>query len=111
MVAELQASMGPRSLNRGNDGCDHFIFYLSIRFNGAAVSQPRKPITFFILLRTWMRFQWGRGLSTAETVDPRAFGINRGGLQWGRGLSTAETCGCRCDRLARYRLQWGRGLS
>src|SRR5207244_13226576 len=60
------ASMGPRFLNRGNVlwrgqdciGC--------ARFNGAAVSQPRKCPVAWPGLHRVCALQWGRGFSTAE---------------------------------------------
>jgi len=85
-------------------------------FNGAAVSQRRKPEDRGFDIRasrfasmgppslnggnrdavrlergeTWV-LQWGRRLSTAETKFWRIYSDSRTMLQWGRRLSTAET--------------------
>ena len=107
--------MGPQSFNCGND-CQHPAptnrpLY---RFNGAAVFQLRKPLAMFAnqgffaasmgpqsfncgnasMRTTWpapRELQWGRSLSTAETVAHRRRYNARAVLQWGRSLSTAET--------------------
>ena len=105
-------------------------------FNGAAVSQPRRPGVTNPALTEYYWLQWGRGLSTAETSllrarlrahgrcfngaavsQPRRQAMKMAGdardelLQWGRGLSTAETSSLVVLRRSRRRLQWGRGLS
>ena len=66
-AARIAASMGPRSIDRGNNGNNsggkHFLTLL----------------------------QWGRGRSTAEMrsrIFPTRSSLHR--LQWGRGRSTAE---------------------
>ena len=56
--------------------------------------------------------QWGRRLSTTETV--RSLGFPQGivWLQWGRRLSTTETEGQKQQLMLTYqKLQWGRRLS
>ena len=61
--------MGPRSLNRG-DVLDLSVVMnrTMLRFNGAAVSQPRRRCSSSTTAATASLLQWGRGLSTAETA-------------------------------------------
>ncbi len=129
------ASMGPPSLNGGNPDPTGRPGRQDRRFNGAAVSQRRKPAARAYRFLTRMVLQWGRRLSTAETHvlarrlsssrkasmgPPSLNGGNRGvaaegigaeGLQWGRRLSTAETSPPKARRIATFQLQWGRRLS
>ena len=109
------ASMGPQSFNCGNDGDAGLRGDRS--FNGAAVFQLRKPLEPMGRPQWRQVLQWGRSLSTAETVHraprgeaflasmgPQSFNCGNAdplkatramkcstGLQWGRSLSTAET--------------------
>ena len=62
-----QASMGPRSHERGN--------YLK---NDA-------------LLQVWYQLQWGRVLTNAETSPWPSLRARKPSLQWGRVLTNAET--------------------
>ncbi len=66
IAARIGASMGPRSVERGNTG-DKF-----------------RAIDYFPL-------QWGRALSSAETGGLLLALFAAGALQWGRALSSAET--------------------
>ena len=108
------ASMGPPSLNGGNENMiwlqepdpelqwgrrlstaeilavgRRFTWAVG-RFNGAAVSQRRKFLTILGLSAEEGQLQWGRRLSTAEITILAMAATGRRPLQWGRRLSTAE---------------------
>jgi len=64
----VRASMGPPSLNGGNLTWRRGFCAPRRRFNGAAVSQRRKPAIRPRRAISRPPLQWGRRLSTAETV-------------------------------------------
>ena len=63
----FQASMGPRSLDRGIFGRAHAAAYISWGFNGAAISRSRNPHMPASRIRRCEELQWGRDLSIAES--------------------------------------------
>ena len=83
----------------------------SVRFNGAATFQSRRPEwpSFADFLNVML--QWSRDLSVAETALIGA-GLSPGFLlQWSRDLSVAETPYQATCRLPGVKLQWSRDLS
>ena len=130
-------SMGPRSFNRGNRLCAAVLRRLfGGTFNGAAVIQPRKRQSATLNGMWSTLLQWGRGHSTAETVEglishaaekppsmgPRSFnrgnvalitaaagdaGPSMGPRSFNRGNNLTDIC----ERTKCSILQWGRGHS
>ncbi len=90
---DFLASMEPPSFDGGNStsssaeslSCPH-------RFNGAAVFRRRKLQYEYPDIAEFIRLQWSRRLSTAETGIALTKALNDAlVLQWSRRLSTAET--------------------
>src|SRR5438128_50186 len=86
------ASMGPRSLNRGNRSLILTCGESLKRFNGAAVSQPRKLAPGIGVNGRALASMGPRSLNRGNTLWPSQEAKAKELLQWGRGLSTAETC-------------------
>ncbi len=137
-IAFKKASMGPHSFKCGKRG--QGLFYPPIRrrsFNGAALFQVRKVASGdFRFYTLSLPLQWGRTLSSAESLKSWNLRFSLRMLQWGRTLSSAESmwgsvfsrfyfvasmgphsfkCG-KIQMLTRYGgerlgLQWGRTLS
>jgi len=112
------ASIGPRSFDRGKGGVRPGNVrreYASIGPRSfdrwAAVFRPRKGRLRLIGIGFHSMLQLGRGLSTAESVvvgSPTTAWLP---LQLGRGLSTAERTTTREGSTLPLPLQLGRGLS
>ncbi len=83
----MDASMGPRSIDRGI----------------ALDNGPHRACTLVL--------QWGRDLSIAELTENLIFGFGAETLQWGRDLSIAEFVDVAAGTTDVGTLQWGRDLS
>ena len=68
----VYTSMGPRFRKRGNNQSDNHFNYFQLAFNGAALSEARKPTpeTGEGIVKT-MLLQWGRAFGSAETTKRR----------------------------------------
>ncbi len=88
---DMDPSMGPPFLNGGNLLGRREPAPGWVPFNGAAVSQRRKPRHPALRFPFRRLLQWGRRFSTAETRAPLFSDVVRQHLQWGRRFSTAET--------------------
>ncbi len=101
-----RASMGPRSLDRGERRDPRAPPARRVSFNGAAVFGPRRaPLPKPRLLRN-SQLQWGRGLWTAERPSSPPCCASSPPLQWGRGLWTAERA-----LATRVSTRYGRGFN
>ena len=67
----VTASMGPRSFDRGKDGCVTPLIGAGKRFNGAAIFRSRKVLREDGVKLRGSGLQWGRDLSIAESVPGR----------------------------------------
>ncbi len=71
LLRDRMASMGPRSHDHG-----YLFWRLLLRgtlgsFNGAAVSRPRIPANLSGICAVSFELQWGRGLTTTDTLRVR----------------------------------------
>jgi len=87
----LTASIGPRSIDRGNAGARRKRGGAGPSFNWAAVDRPRKPERHAELALRALGFNWA---AVDRPRKRRVAGLQNGDcqlLQLGRGRSTAET--------------------
>ena len=100
------ASMGPRSFERGNGRPERYHAQWVAGFNGAALIRARKLLHAIHRNLSQCGLQWGRAHSSAE-IDgkPRLSGPVTPLLQWGRAHSSAEIAerigiSSRCDHAS-----------
>src|SRR5581483_6428603 len=84
------SSMGPRSLDRGNEAVKAIAKEMLV-FNGAAISRSRKyHVSVCCITRSFRVFN-GAAISRSRKSTGLSFGYQiSGSLQWGRDLSIAE---------------------
>ena len=83
--------MGPRFRKRGNFRLRLERVFDKHAFNGAALSEARKPILNRLKWHNNLNLQWGRAFGSAETRPPLAPCLLLFSLQWGRAFGSAET--------------------
>jgi len=88
---DSSASIGPRSIDRGNEAMFGCVSTLSMCFNWAAVDRPRKRLWPRWCQGVCIRFNWAAVDRPRKHLPRRAPGPVVFGLQLGRGRSTAET--------------------
>ena len=87
-----RTSMGPHSFKCGKPSRQNLRRRRRIYFNGAALFQVRKGLKASHVEETNKELQWGRTLSSAESVfESRNQRGPASALQWGRTLSSAES--------------------
>ena len=103
--------MGPHSFKCGKIEPNLSFWTGPNRFNGAALFQVRKATTAAASRMWGATLQWGRTLSSAESLLVKRLPSGCVPLQWGRTLSSAESEPANINPDAELVLQWGRTLS
>ena len=103
--------MGPRFRKRGNGSPISRSAFLTFSFNGAALSEARKPASEATVWFPITALQWGRAFGSAETGPDSCRPIARRQCFNGAALSEARKPPVALtNAIIAFSLQWGRAF-